>query len=110
MGRRRTWAYHSRVMRTALIPIPVLFLSWTRPIEVVVNSLHIHAGEQVNVCYKVRNAKRVMIVPGDAVNVLTPEHGCVADKPLKTTTYTLTASNTEGIKDTERVTVTVKWS
>jgi len=30
------------------------------------------------------------------------------DKPKKTTTYTVTASNAEGMTDTERVTVSVK--
>jgi hypothetical protein len=71
-------------------------------IEVVVNSLNVHAGEQVRICYKVKNAKSVKIEPG------TPDHGCVVDKPKKTTTYTVTASNAEGATDTERVTVTVK--
>ena len=71
-------------------------------IEVVVNSLSVHAGEQVRVCYKVKNAKSVKIAPG------TPEHGCVVDKPKKTTTYTVTASNAEGLTDTERVTINVK--
>ncbi|HEY6391136.1 MAG TPA: hypothetical protein VIX89_07660 [Bryobacteraceae bacterium] len=71
-------------------------------IEVVVNSLSVHAGELVRVCYKVKNAKSVKVEPG------TPEHGCVVDKPKKTTTYTVTASNAEGITDTERVTVSVK--
>jgi len=71
-------------------------------IEVVVNSLSVHAGELVRVCYKVKNAKSVKIEPG------TPDHGCVVDKPRKTTTYTVTAYNTEGATDSERVTVTVK--
>jgi hypothetical protein len=71
-------------------------------IEVVVNSLSVHPGEQVRVCYKVKNAKSVKIEPG------TPDHGCVVDRPKKTTTYTVTASNTEGATDTERVTVSVK--
>jgi len=71
-------------------------------IEVVVNSLSIHPGEEVRVCYQVKNAKSVKIEPG------TPEHACVVDKPKKTTTYTVTASNAEGATDTERVTVTVR--
>jgi hypothetical protein len=71
-------------------------------IEVVVNSLSVRAGELVRVCYKVKNAKSVKIEPG------TPEQGCVVDKPTKTTTYTVTASNAEGATDTERVTVSVK--
>lgn len=75
---------------------------------VVINSLSVHAGEQVRVCYKVFNAKSVKISPGTVEKALTPEHGCVVDKPAKTTTYTVTASNAEGIKDTERVTVSVR--
>jgi hypothetical protein len=75
---------------------------------VVVSSLSVHAGEQVKVCYVVKNAKSVKIAPGTLVNVPTPEHGCVVDKPAKTTTYTVTASNADGITDTEHATISVK--
>jgi hypothetical protein len=75
---------------------------------VVVSSLSVHAGEQVKVCYVVKNARSVKIVPGTLVNVPTTEHGCVVDKPAKTTTYTVTASNADGITDTEHATVIVK--
>jgi len=56
----------------------------------------------------VKTAKSVKIAPGTLVNVPTPEHGCVVDKPVKTTTYTVTASNADGITDTERATINVR--
>jgi hypothetical protein len=77
-------------------------------IEVVVSSLSVHAGEEIRVCYKVKNAKSVKIAPGMLLNVPTPEHGCIVDKPAKTTTYTVKASNAEGMTDTERATVNVR--
>lgn len=79
-------------------------------IEVSVNSLEVKPGEQVNVCYKVKNAPSVKVSPGKVVNtgVASPGFGCVADRPAKTTTYTVVASNAEGVTDTEQVTVRVK--
>lgn len=79
-------------------------------LEVSVNSLSVHAGEQVTVCYKVKNAASVKAEPGRPMNlrVLSASHGCVADRPTKTTTYTVTAYGAEGLTDTERVTVHVK--
>jgi len=78
-------------------------------IEVSVNSLNVGPGEQVSVCYKVKNAKSVKVVPGRVLNLgLTPEHGCAIDKPIKTTLYTVTAYNSNGATDTEHVTVKVK--
>ena len=78
-------------------------------IEVSVNSLTVTPGAQVSVCYKVKNAKSVKVVPGRILNLgLTPEHGCVIDKPRTTTTYTVTAFNANGATDTEHVTVRVR--
>jgi hypothetical protein len=79
-------------------------------IEVSVNSLTISAGQQVSVCYKVKNAKTVKIAPGHPLNLglASADHGCAVDKPQKTTTYTVTAFNAIGATDTEHVTVKVR--
>ncbi|HEV2689565.1 MAG TPA: hypothetical protein VGV35_13475 [Bryobacteraceae bacterium] len=79
-------------------------------IEVSVNSLNVHAGEQVSVCYHVKNATSVKVVPGRSLNlaVASSGHGCWADRPARTTTYTVTAYGAGGATDTEHVTVHVK--
>jgi len=79
-------------------------------IEVSVNTLNVHAGDQVSVCYKVKNAASVKVAPGRALNmrVITTGYGCAADRPQKTTTYTVTAIGADGTTDTEHVTVRVK--
>jgi len=79
-------------------------------IEVSVNSVSVHPRQQVTVCYKVKNAVSVKVVPGRALNtgVVAPGHGCVSDGPVKTTTYTVTATGADGKTDTEHVTVNVK--
>jgi hypothetical protein len=81
-----------------------------RIIEVSVNSLDVQAGEQVSVCYKVKNAASVTVVPGRLLNtgIETPEHRCFIDKPQRTTLYTVTAVGVGGDRDTERVTVRVR--
>lgn len=79
-------------------------------LEVSVNALTISLGQQVSVCYKVKNAKSVKVVPGHIMNLglAAADHGCAMDKPQKTTTYTVTAYNASGATDTEHVTVRVK--
>lgn len=79
-------------------------------IEVSVNTLNVHPGGQVTVCYKVKNAWSVKVVPGRPINtgIISRGYGCAADRPQKTTTYTVTATGADGTTDTERVTVRVK--
>ena len=74
------------------------------------NSLNVHPGERVSVCYKVKNAQSVQVTPGRPMNlaVTSPEHGCVFDVPKQTTTYTVTARGGEGMTDSEHVTVKVR--
>lgn len=81
-----------------------------RIVEVSVNSLNVRAGQQVSVCYKVRSAASVKVVPGQALDlrIVSTEHGCAVDRPRTTTTYTVTAYGANGITDTEHVTVNVK--
>ena len=79
-------------------------------LEVSVNALSVDSGQQVSVCYKTRNAKSVKVIPGRPMNLglNSPDRGCAVDKPSKTTTYTVTAYNTNGATDTEHVTVKVR--
>jgi hypothetical protein len=79
-------------------------------IEVRVNTLNVHPGQQVSVCYKVKNAWSVKVAPGRPINtgIISRGYGCVADWPRKTTTYTVTATGADGTTDTEHVTVRVK--
>ena len=77
-------------------------------IEVSVNLLEIRRGQNVSVCYKVKNATAVQVKPGRLASPPSLEQGCYMDQPSKTTTYTVTASGAAGASDTEHVTVKVK--
>jgi hypothetical protein len=70
--------------------------------DLSVNSVDIHRGEEVKVCFKVENAQRVKASPG----TLDPAVNCVSDRPSKTTTYKITAFG--GDRQVDSGTVTVK--
>jgi hypothetical protein len=76
-------------------------------IEVSVNSLQVRRGEDVTVCYHVKNAATVKVEPGHKMNVASPGHGCYADQPKQDTTYLVTAYDADGVFDSEQVTVKV---
>jgi hypothetical protein len=66
----------------------------------------IKRGEAAQVCFGVANAKSVTLQPQS--NAVWPSHNlCVDVKPVKTTTYTLTATGADGKTVTQDVTVTV---
>jgi hypothetical protein len=66
----------------------------------------IKRGEAGQVCYGVANAKSVALQP--QTNPVWPSHNlCVDVKPLKTTTYTLTATGADGKTVSQEVTVEV---
>lgn len=79
-------------------------------IEVSVNKLEVQSGEEVTICYHVKNAASVKVSPGHPMpmQLTTPEHGCYSDRPAKATAYTVIASSSQGVTDVERVTVKVK--
>jgi len=81
-----------------------------RIIEVSVNSVDVHAGEQVSICYKVKNAASVTVVPGRLLStgIETRDHRCYIDRPQRTTLYTVTATGADGDRDSEQVTVRVR--
>jgi hypothetical protein len=76
-------------------------------IQMLYATPQIHHGETAQVCYGVANAKAVTLQPQE--NPVWPSHNlCVDVKPKKTTTYTLTATGSDGKVVTQQVTVTVK--
>jgi hypothetical protein len=67
----------------------------------------VQRGETAQICYGVANAKSVTLEPQS--NRVWPSHSlCVDVKPLKTTTYTLTATGPDGKSVTRQVTVLVR--
>jgi hypothetical protein len=66
----------------------------------------VHKGETVQLCYGVANAKTVKLEPQD--NPVWPSYSrCVDVKPLKTTTYTLTAIDAAGHSVTQALEIKV---
>jgi len=66
-----------------------------------------HAGEQVQLCYGVSNAKFVKLEP--QTNAVWPSVSrCVEVTPKKTTEYTLTAEDGNGNSKTSKLTVEVR--
>ena len=78
-----------------------------RLVNVNVNAVEVKAGELVILCYEVEHARAVTIDPirfraGSAAK------DCASDRPVKSTTYTISAVGAAGDRDQERVTVRVK--
>jgi hypothetical protein len=78
-----------------------------RIVNVTVSALDVKAGDLVSVCYMVEHARAVTIDPIGFRGGIAGK-GCVADQPVKSTTYTISAVGAGGDKDQERVTVRVK--
>jgi len=67
----------------------------------------IHKGGSVQLCYGVANAKAVKLEP--QTNAVWPSYArCVSVSPAKSTTYTLTISDTSGNTKTQSLQVTVE--
>jgi hypothetical protein len=69
-----------------------------------VNSLQVHPGELVRVCFKTENVTSVKASPGKLAQGL----NCVNDNPSKTTTYKIIAYGSDRQEDTGTVTVKVR--
>ena len=69
-----------------------------------VNSIEVHSGEDVKVCFKVENVTSVKVSAGK----LESGKNCLDDKPQKTTTYKITALGGDNQVDTGTVTVKVR--
>src|SRR6266436_26998 len=75
-------------------------------IQMLYATPRIHRGETAQVCYGVANAKTVTLQPQSSQ--VWPSHNlCVDVKPLKTTTYTLVATSTDGKSVSQQVTIEV---
>ena len=67
------------------------------------NTLDLHPGEPIQICFKADNATRVKASPGTL-----DKDNCIADHPTKTTTYKITALGGDRQIDTATVTVKVR--
>jgi hypothetical protein len=75
-------------------------------IQMLYATRQIHRGETAQVCYGVANAKSVTLEP--QTSKVWPSHNlCVDVKPVKTMTYTLTATGADGKTVSQQVTVEV---
>ena len=76
-------------------------------IQMLYATPQIHRGETAQICFGVANAKSVKLEPQD--NPVWPSHNlCVDVKPKKTTTYTLTATGSDGKSVSQQVSVAVR--
>ncbi len=76
-------------------------------IQMLYATPRIHRGETAQICFGVANANTVTLLP--QANPVWPSHSlCVEVKPVKTTTYTLTATGADGKVVREQVTVEVR--
>jgi len=75
--------------------------------NVNISAVEVNPGETVTICYTVANARSVTITP-PGFHGGAQSKGCAADKPRKTTTYTVAAIGADGARDQEQVTVKVK--
>jgi hypothetical protein len=83
-------------------------------VDISVNKLEVAPGETVTLCFKAQNATNYDVgglkPAADAALgtvIATPEQGCFADHPRKTTTYVVKVTGPGG-EDSEKLTVTVK--
>ena len=76
-------------------------------IQMLYATRSIERGETAQICYGVANATSVTLEPQS--NKVWPSHNlCVDVKPVKTTTYTLTAVGADGKSATQQVTIEVR--
>jgi hypothetical protein len=76
-------------------------------IQMLYATLRIHRGEAAQICYGVANANSVTLSPQP--NPVWPSHSrCVDVRPIKTTTYTLTATAADGRTVSQQVQIEVR--
>lgn len=68
----------------------------------------IRRGDSAEICYGVSNAKSVDIAPKLSEGTWPSLNRCIAVEPKKTTTYTLTATDTKGQKKSATLTLEVQ--
>jgi hypothetical protein len=77
-----------------------------RIVTVNISDVSVRPGTNVTICYTVENARSVTVDPLHFAGPV--PKGCTSDKPEKSTTYTVTAIGSDGQRDHETVTVSVK--
>jgi hypothetical protein len=75
-------------------------------LEVRVSSLEVKKGQDVSLCWKTENAKKIKLEP--FLPHLAGVPNCIVDRPQETRTYTLTVMGADGDQDQEKVTVRVR--
>jgi hypothetical protein len=78
-----------------------------RIVNVNISTVEARPGETVSICYTVANARSVSIDPPGFRGGANSK-GCVNHRPVKTTTYTIAATGSDGQSDREQVTVKVR--
>lgn len=68
----------------------------------------IHRGDSAEICYGVSNAKSVEIAPKLPEATWPSLNRCISVEPKKTTTYTLTALDAKGQKQSATLTIEVR--
>jgi hypothetical protein len=79
-----------------------------RMYDISVNSKSVKPGQQVSFCFQAANAASVRGGPGKFFRNGNPQKDCLMDAPSRTTTYTITVANKDGLTDTASITVEVK--
>lgn len=81
-----------------------------RPVlyDLAINKDKVRAGEEIQFCFKARNAAFVRGGPGRFLRGGVAARDCLLDRPSKTTTYTITVSNAQELADTASMTVEVR--
>lgn len=76
--------------------------------DLSINANQVAKGGDVNFCFQARNATAVSGSPGRFLRGGNPQRDCLTDKPVSTTTYTITVSNKDGVSDSASMEVRVK--
>jgi hypothetical protein len=76
--------------------------------DISISSKEVAPGQQVQFCFKAKNALSVRGGPGRFLSGGKPQGDCLIDNPKKTTSYQLTIVGAGGLVDEAAITVEVK--
>jgi hypothetical protein len=79
-----------------------------RMYDISINAKTVKRGQQVSFCFQAANAVSVRGGPGKFFRNGNPQKDCLMDSPSRTTTYTVTVANNDGLTDSASITVEVK--
>ena len=77
-------------------------------VDLSISKKEVAPGEQINFCFKAKNAVKVRGGPGRFLSGGLPQGDCLVDNPRKTTTYSLKIEGAGGETDEDSVTVKVR--